>query len=208
VNDSELNDLLHRARVPERPDAQWTELQEDTVRRLTDVATSGQSAANRSPDQMAALCRDAATERWGRIRWWPTLIGGATACVLFIFAFNHWHTGRVEPSRDLADARKLFSELNALFPNQLEAVVFDGSTPRLVLGEQAYKGTPLFVRLCSAQGCQRVITFSGQRVPLNGESCEVLVDARGHVIVTGERFAWSSGDGATTGGYRIEAATL
>ena len=144
-----------------------------------------------------------------RVALWS--VGLATACVLFVLALNHWRADRTEPNNDLADAQKLFSELNALFPNQLAAVVFDGSTPRLVLAEQASanQGAPIFVRLCGAQGCQRVITFSGQRVSLNGESCEVLADARGHVIVTGERFVWSSGDGSSAqGGYRIEAATL
>ena len=98
-----------------------------------------------------------------------------------------------------------------MFPNQLEAVVLDGSTPRLVLAEYpaSGKGAPLFVRLCHGRGCQRFITYSGGRVSLNGENCEVLLNAQGNVIVTGERFAWSSGDGpASSGGYRIEAGVL
>ena len=114
-------------------------------------------------------------------------------------------------SNDVAGAQKLFSELSEMFPNQLEAVVLDGSTPRLVLAEKTSenKGTPLFVRLCGAQGCQRVITFSGQRVLLNGESYEVLMDARGRVIVSGDHFVWLSGDGAPVHrGYRIEATQL
>ncbi len=194
MNDSELNELLRRARVPERTDEQWSELQADTVAGL---ALRGHALAARAHPPVK------------RIALWS--VGLATACVLFVLALNHWRAARTEPNHDLADAQKLFSELNALFPNQLEAVVFDGSTPRLVLAEQtsANQGTPIFVRLCGAQGCQRVITFSGRRVSLNGESCEVLADARGHVIVTGERFVWSSGDAASSpGGYRIEAATL
>ena len=204
MNDSELNELLRRARVPERTGEEWNELQADTVRRLNHgrgkvdgLALRGHALAARAHPPLHRIAR------WS--------VGLATACVLFILALNHWRTGRVEPHNDLANAQKLFSELSALFPNQLEGVVFDGSTPRLVLAEQTStsRGTPLFVRLCGAQGCQRVITFSDRRVLLNGVSCEVLMDARGHVIVTGERFAWSSGEASSsTGGYRIEAAAL
>ena len=197
MNDSELNELLRQARVPERTSEQWDELQAGTVRGLASTRSEG-----------SEMGRGATRPGWRLAAAWA--FAGATACVLLFFAFGHRRASRVEPDNDLADARKLYSELNTLFPNQLEAVVFDGSTPRLLLAEQpsGNKGAPLFVRLCGAQGCQRVITFSGQRVSLNGESCEVLVDARGHVIVTGERFAWSSGDAATTGDYRIEAGAL
>lgn len=195
MNNSELNDLLHRARVPKRSEQEWKELAGDTVRALS----------LRRGHALAARAHSAVK----RIALWS--VGIATACALFVLALNHRRVDRIEPHHDIANARKLFSELSALFPNQLEAVVFDGSTPRLVIAEQtsANKGTPLFVRLCGAQGCQRVITFSGQRVLLNGESCEVLVDARGHVIVTGEHFVWSSGEAVSSQhGYRIEAATL
>lgn len=198
MNDRELNELLQRTLVPERSEHEWKEFADDTVRRL-----------NSTPTENIKAGRVAPRPTWRFVATWT--FAGATACALFVFALNHWREGRIEPRHEIADAQKLFSELSALFPNQLEAVLIDGATPRLVLAEQISpdKGTPLFVRLCGAQGCQRVITFSGQRVSLNGESCEVLVDARGHVIVTGERFVWSSADAAArSGGYRIEAATL
>ena len=198
MNDSELNDLLRRAHLPGRSDAEWQELAEDTVR----------ASLNRGPDKLDGLAPRAHSPARSFVLW---SLGVATACVVLGLAISHWPSRNESSRNELADARKLFSELSALFPNQLEGVVFDGSTPRLVLTEKTSenRGTPIFVRLCGAHGCQRVITFSGQRVSLNGETCEVLVDARGHVIVTGEHFAWSSGDGAAAqGGYRIEAAPL
>ena len=218
MNDSELNDLLRRARVPARTAEEWKELAGDTVRTLTSTLAGDIKAgrvAPRAPFRTQPHVSGArgatrpALWPWRSVARWA--FAGATACVLCVLALNRRHADRIEPHNDVAEAQKLFSELNALFPNQLEGVVFDGSTPRLVLAEQTSqnKGTPLFVRLCGSHGCQRVITFSGQRVSLNGESCEVLVDARGHVIVTGERFVWSSGDASSSpGGYRIEAATL
>ena len=204
MNNSELNDLLRRARVPERTDEQWSELQTDTVRLVAANASRRTSTNERSaPTRVGGY--------WTRGRLATLGLSFATACFLCVLALNHWRAGRGEPRNEIAEAQKLFSELNAMFPNQMEAVVFDGSTPRLVLAEQTSqnKGTPLFVRLCGARGCQRAITFSGQRVVLNGESCEVLVDARGHVIVTGEHFAWSSAEAASSQrGYRIEATKL
>jgi hypothetical protein len=193
VNDSELNDLLRQARVPERSEQEWKESAEDTVRAL-----------NHRRDKLDRLARPRAQ----RIVLWS--VGLATACVLAGFFFGQWRAGRNAPQNEIADARKLFAELNAMFPDRLQAVVLDGTTPRLVLAEKisGEQGPPLYVRLCGARGCQRVITYSGQRVSLNGETCEVLLDARGHIIVTGERFAWSSGDKTLAGGYRIEAAPL
>ncbi len=194
MNDSELNGLLREHRVPERA---WEELAADTVRLAQSAASHG---ARRG------------TSPHGR-RWKPAFAlwaVGAAACVLAGFFVDHWHARRVQ-SVEVAAARKIFSELNALFPNQIESVVLEGATPRLALANKAFadKGAPLFIRLCGDSGCQRVITYSGQRVTLNGESCEVLLDSRGHVIVTGERFVWSSGDVTKArGGYRIQAAPL
>ena len=193
MNDSELNDLLSRARVPERSEAEWKDFSDGTLRQVR-LSLSAQGGGG--------LLRD----RRSMTAW---ASGCAVVCVLIALAC--WRSGRTKPNNNVAGAQKLFSELSEMFPNQLEAVVLDGSTPRLVLAEKTSenKGTPLFVRLCGAQGCQRVITFSGQRVLLNGESYEVLMDARGRVIVSGDHFVWLSGDGAPVhGGYRIEATQL
>jgi hypothetical protein len=199
VNNSELKELLRRVHVPERKSEEWKELSDNTLRglRASLFAEGGRGQVALAPSRRKSFALWAA--------------GLATACIVAGFFFGHWHAGRNSRRDEIADARKLFAELSSMFPNQLEAVLLDGSTPRLVLAEKtsANQGVPIFVRLCGAGGCQRVITFSGRRVALNGETCEVLLDARGHVIVTGDRFAWSSGDtAALPGGYRIEAAPL
>ena len=197
MNDSELNDLLRCARVPERSEEQWNDFPEDTMRRVR---------LSLPPPRVRA---EGLRPRWRSMAGWVSCCAGV--CVLVALTLACWRSGRTKPNNNVAGAQKLFSELSEMFPNQLEAVVLDGSTPRLVLAEKTSenKGTPLFVRLCGAQGCQRVITFSGQRVLLNGESYEVLMDARGRVIVSGDHFVWLSGDGAPVhGGYRIEATQL
>lgn len=196
MNNSKLNELLRRAAVPARTEAEWQELAGDTMRSL---------AASR---ENAVFARGAA-RRPHRTPWLLGL-GLAAACVLAGFFLGHWRSELQAQRAELADARKLFAEISMMFPDQLQAVVLDGAAPRLVLADKISgdQGPPLYVRLCGAQGCQRVITYSGQRVSLNGESCEVLLDARGRIIVSGERFAWSSGQTTLAGGYRIEAATL
>lgn len=199
MNNSELNELLQRSRVPERKPEEWQEFANDTMR------------AVRSPVSAHAVSGEVLRSRPGfkSIALWA--FGCATACILAGFIFGQWH-GQRERSRDeIADARKLFLELNAMFPNQIEAVVLDERGARLMLAERAVprNGAPIFVRICTPRECERVVTFSGQHVRINGQSCEVLLDARGNVIVAGEHFAWSSGERATrTDAIQIEAVQL
>jgi hypothetical protein len=80
-----------------------------------------------------------------------------------------------------------------------------------VLAEQPVPGsnTPIFVRICAERRCERAVTFSGRRVRMNGESWEVLADARGNVIVAGEHSVWSSGQRPIgERGLQIEAVQL
>lgn len=194
MNNQELNDLLRRAHVPERTSEEWNQFARDTARRIHGSFTHESVKRSR--------IRHRAFAAWG--------VGFATVCVLLGFAIRHWHARREARRDEIADARKLFSELSALFPNQIEAVILNEHGPRLILAEQPLPrdATPLFVRICGAKSCERVITFSGRRVPLNGQTCEVLLDARGNVIVAGERFVWTSADHTARAGYKIEAAQL
>lgn len=193
MNDSELNDLLQQARVPERSAEEWTGLAADTTRQL-------QRRQQSVPTQSRAV--------WPRLAWG---LGLATVCVLIGFLVGQQRADRETRLDEIAQARKLFAELSETFPNQLQTVVLDGKSPQIVLADRPLtnRGTPLYVRLCATNGCQRVITFSGERVPLNGEQCDVLVDANGRVIISGERFVWSSGEQvAGNPALRIEATLL
>jgi hypothetical protein len=202
VNDSELNDLLRLAGVPERKAEGWKESTSETMRRLRISLADGEKAQARGATKSRP-------RRWRSIVIWSA--GCATALVFIGFILGNWHAGRRDRSHEIAAARKLFAELSAMFPDQLEAVMLDGSTPRIALADKPWPGSgaPLFVRICGPRGCQRIITFSGRRVQVNGENCEVLADARGGIIVTGDTFVWSSSDAGTHAGrYRIEAAPL
>ncbi len=204
MKNSELNGLLQRARVPERSAQGWSELARDTMREIGrgvvpaskhDVTSTG-SSARRPPLAITQLA-------------WT--LGFATACLFIVFLLGHWQSGRDKTRNELAEARKLFIELNAMFPNQLEAVTLNGLTRQLIVAEKpmANQGAPLLVRICGPRGCQRLITFSGRHLQMNGEDCEVLVDGSGRIIVTGETFAWSSTDAVSRAGrYRIQATSL
>jgi hypothetical protein len=117
--------------------------------------------------------------------WWPGALALATACVVIALGIGGWARSR-QPQR--TDSARIYREVAALFPNQVRAIVTDEHGVRLVLADQADvpRSPALLVRFCQAQRCRSVITFSGQRVRLNGESVEVLVDGRGNVLVVGE----------------------
>lgn len=201
MNDAELNRVLLGAHLPERSAKDWNESAQDTARAALMASQSPVSHQN------TYSCSE--VRKRNQFGFWAA--GIATACIVVGFMFGHWHAERSQRRDEVAEARKLFNELSAMFPNQLEAVVLDGSAPRLQIAEtpHAGRGTPLFVRICGKTGCQRVITFSGERVRLNGGVYDVLVDARGHIIIAGESFAWSSAERTSrTGGYQIEAAPL
>ena len=89
--------------------------------------------------------------------------------------------------------------------------MFEESGPRLVLSEKpdVPASPPVFVRICAKTGCRSFITFSGQRVRMNGDEFEILADAQGGVIVVGGQAVWSSaGARSTRLPYRIQAQRL
>jgi hypothetical protein len=53
------------------------------------------------------------------------------------------------------------------------------------------------------------VTFSGQEIQLAGETVTVLADARGGIILTGNKFVWSNTDRTYVGNHlKIEAKNL
>jgi hypothetical protein len=114
-------------------------------------------------------------------------------------------------ARELATARTYLRELEALFPNQVKAVEFDPTGPRLLLADRAVvpAAQPVLVRVCGRDGCRSFITFSGQQIRVDGDSLDVLVDARGHVLLVGAKLAWTSADAsARAGEFRFAAHSL
>jgi hypothetical protein len=121
--------------------------------------------------------------------------------------------GHRSPVNDpqLTAVRKYFREIEALFPNQLQAIVFEQQGTHLVLAGEPNLPTspPLYLKICGPKGCQRFVTFSGQQIRVNGDICDVLADGRGGVLLVGRNLVWSSDQAtASSGPYRIEARIL
>jgi hypothetical protein len=176
VTERELNHILVQARTPARHSAYWNEFPEIIIRRLR-AGRSGQSQP--------------AVKRGKRFAW---SMAFAAACSIVVILAAHRIGQSRRTSRELREARNVFREVAALFPNQLQAIVFENGQSRLVLAESptVAASIPVMLRICVKEGCQRVITFSGQQVRVNGEACDVLVDARGNIIVAGQSFVWSN----------------
>jgi hypothetical protein len=140
------------------------------------------------------------------------VLGVAAVCLAVGFVLGSWRGQRPSgQDSQLAEARKYFHELEALFPNQLQGIVFDQQGTHLVLAPEPNlpASPPLYLKVCGPQGCQRFITFSGQQIRVNGDVCDVLVDHQGKVLVVGQETLWSDARGAVRRGpYQIEAKVL
>lgn len=180
MNNSELDQILKSARVPEPPAEYWREFPATMVRRLH----QGDGVGSAEPRRRPAL------------PFWS--LGLATACLVIGCAVGLWLAGRPSVPNDLlAQNLALLREVSAMFPNSVRAVVADESGVRLVLSDQpdVPASSPLWIRVCQGNRCQSVITFSGQTVELSGIQLEVLADAEGHVLLVGEHVVWSSAEG-------------
>lgn len=191
--DDELNELLRTARVPERTPEYWEEFPQVVLRQMHRPVRPHAEASS-FPRRWA----------WG--------LGLAAACLVlgFFAGFRRGHAAGFSAA-EVAQSLKIYRELAALFPNQVQTVLLDGRSTQLVLAGDAQPpaSAPLLVQICHAGACRSFITFSGQRVMLNGEGFEVLSDARGNVLVVGERLVWTSGEPRKAAdGYHIRATTL
>jgi len=141
---------------------------------------------------------------------WSMRVGAAAVVIGLAIAVWKYHEASDTKPQDTA-MLKYFSELEALFPDQLRAVIFDNYGPRLMLSEQGNvpRSTPVYLKVCAAKRCQKVVTFSGQQVPINGDTYEVLTDAKGNLLLVGDNGVWSSAQPDSTSlPYVIEGRLL
>jgi hypothetical protein len=216
MNDRQLNEILQRAGVPEREPGYWERFPARTTAELKRRAqpAPAQRTADvhvRSHAAMASAWSSTSVFRTVGIR--PAFaLGLAAACVAFGFMLGLWK-GQRSPAAgpQLAQAQKYYREIQALFPNQLQAIVFDQQGTHLVLAPEPNlpDSPPLYVKICGPAGCESFVTFSGQQIRVNGDVLDVLMDHRGDVLVVGRSLAWSSAHtAANSGPYRIEARAL
>jgi hypothetical protein len=195
MNNSELDPLLRRAAVPERDADYWEDFPKSVTHRLANARSAGLSQA---PGR-----------RFPRLAWG---LGFATACIVLGFAIGFWR-GRdtTGADKELAAMQKCFQEIALLFPNQVRAIVLDEHGLRLILADAAEvpSSAPVYVKICQPRGCLQFITFSGQQIQVNGDLCDVLTDAHGHILIAGQKLVWTSAQpAAVKTSYRIQARTL
>ena len=200
MNNDDLDRLLKSAVEPGRPTEYWDVFPEKIVSNL---------------DGRRSFVREEGYPKSTRaaLTWFALGAGMATACLILAFVFQGGRRRGVESftAADIAVMRKYLQEVEALFPNQVQAVVFEPGGPRLVLADRPVVPAtmPVYVRVCGEHECQSFLTFSGQQIRLNGEVVDVLVDARGNVLLVGTRLSWTSGQSnSRVGSLRIVARSL
>lgn len=196
MNDRELDKMLKFASLPEQPAEFWEQL----PRRIT-------TKIHWQSQQRTALRVE--PQRYDILDW--ALGAGVVAVVCLVSLLLQPRRNSPTVADPMAIAEKCFRETEALFPNQVQAIVFDEAGPRVVLAEKADIPTspPLYLKICGPRGCQEIVTFSGQQVRVNGDVCDVLTDATGNVMLAGDHMFWSSQSvGTKAGRYRIEARTM
>jgi hypothetical protein len=193
MNDSELNQLLKKARVPERTPEFWAQF----PRRVT-----------------ARLHWKPAIKSAEPARWFPRLAWGLgmAACVLAVFFIGHWrgHNDALAEN-GLLQNEKVIKEMLATFPNRVRGVIQDEHGLNVVLSEEdnVPLSTPLWVQICDGKHCATVVTFSGQQIRIGQRDVTVLSDASGKIILAGDNFLWSNGEALLADGkMKIEAKTL
>jgi hypothetical protein len=211
MNNAELDSILKGAGTPEKSKEY---LEEFPKRVLAEIA----ARQRRKAFDAQRAARPLESKTAPRSGLWPRAFkpafaaGLALACLAIAFAFG-FRYGRNGPGNDpdLAQALKCFREIEALFPNQVQAIAFDRHGMRLDIADHpdVPVSPPLYLKICGPKDCQCFITFSGQQIRMNGDLLDVLVDRQGYVLVMGRQWVWSSSNPADTiGPYRIAARPL
>ena len=204
MKNSELDRILKSAPVPDRPGAYWDQFPQRVMAKTNWLRTRVDAGASQ-PQTKPFWLRH-------RFRFATVGLGLAISGLLLVFVLGS-RQGRqlsiTEPQ--LAAARKCFQEIETLFPGQVQAIVFDQQGPHLVLAEHSnvHASSPLYLRVCGPKGCQSYVTFSGQQIRINDETCEVLLDHQDNVLLVGQDWVLSTAQApAKRARYQVSARPL
>lgn len=191
MNNRELDELLREVKVPEPPASYWQEFPGD-VTRIARTSSAHEKEKVRS----------------GRLRpAWALGASVAAACVVVAFIIGFKVGTGSSRATSIVSMEKCLREVQAMFPNQVRAIIFEKDGAHLLLSDapDVPGAMPVYLKVCDGNGCQRIVTFSGQRVPIKGKLCDVLVDSKENVLVVGQSEFWPGGMPSNT---RVEAKTL
>lgn len=215
MKDAELNEFLRQATVPERGADYWGKFpgrvtaELEWRRNMPDAERSGEARICAVTDVNQAWSWERTLRSFCTK---PAVAVGIGVCLALVFVLGLWkgHSSADTDPR-LATVQKYFHEVEGLFPNQLQAIVFDRQGTHLVLAADANLpvSPPLYLKICGPKGCQAFVTFSGQQIRVNGDVFDVLTDGQGNVLLVGREVVWSSAQAvAKAGRYTIEARPL
>ncbi|MCD6050415.1 MAG: hypothetical protein K0Q55_1818 [Verrucomicrobia bacterium] len=196
MKDSELDKLLRSVQPPERSPEEKVAFPQQVIRQLF-----------RPGHQQTVIVVPKP-----RFPLWA--LGFATACLVIGFLVGRFPGPPVQPpgaAVSTPDYAKVFKEVAALFPDRLRGVVVRGDELELVLADQPERLTanPLLVEICQDGRCRTVITFSGQKLEVDGRSIEVFTGTDDRVIVLTDNQLWTSQNpGEIVDGFRINAHFL
>lgn len=121
----------------------------------------------------------------------------------------------VLPARpDTLEWSRVAREMEALFPNQLSAVIERGGALDVALSDDTPgpPGQPVLIEFRRGPQTLRVLGFSGRRICLDlggTKACfEPLVTGRGTVVLSGETFFWSLDHPVRLEGFRVQARPM
>jgi len=204
MKNSELDQILKSAPVPDRPGAYWDQFPRRVMAKTDKLRTRADAETN--PPRTEPF--------WLRSHFHFATVGLGLAIIglLLGFVFGFWQGRNLSiTGPQLAAARKYFQEIETLFPGQVQAIVFDQQGPHLVLAEHSnvHASSPLYLRVCGPKGCQSYVTFSGQQIRINGETCEVLLDHQDNVLLIGQDWVLSTAQApAKRARYQVSARPL
>lgn len=195
MTNNELDHLLNSVPAPQRPVEYWNDLPKRVTAKIHWQSHKSESPL-RKPFPMARI-----------FAFWGLALTAVCIGAGFIGGLGRSHSFSADTPQ-LAEARKYYDEIETLFPNQVQAIVFDRQGPHFILANKANvpSSPPFYVKVCGPKGCQGFVTFSGQQIQLNGENCEVLADEHGQVILVGNNRVWSGHQ--SSGPIRVDARPL
>ena len=189
MKNSELEKLLKSARVPERPAEYWDKFPARVMAKTHWLASREGTAAQERAAGVFGL----------RPSWRLAIVGVGLLVIAGLVGYN-FGLGRGRSlsisAVQMAAARKYYQEVEALFPGQVQSIVFGQQGPRLVLADKpdVPPSVPLYLRIRGPKGFQNFVTFSGQQIRLDGEVCDVLLDPQGKVLLAGPEWVVSTGN--------------
>jgi hypothetical protein len=194
MNKPELESILKRARLPEIPE----ESLEMFPRRIV-------TSLKRNEPLVRVARKNSLHLSWAF---------GFAVCIVVAFVIIRWGEPKKSVTMTTADTltnATLIHETLAMFPNQVRVIVENEHGLNLILSDKddVPASAPLYVRICDGKHCSSFVTFSGQEIQVAGQTVTVLADARGGIILTGNKFVWSNTERTYAGNHlKIEAKNL